>query len=148
MLLLGIFVLVGGEEWLTAWLGRQRYEKMAAVLALGMIGIFVLVFGNLSPRIPFNRYMGLRLPWTVTDEPTWRVAHRMLGWLAWPCGLLQLVAAVICPPALLERLPWLATLPMLVWFLLPSLYSLWYFCRRWQVGPRWLYRRQGKGDKG
>lgn len=21
------------------------------------------------------------------------------------------------------------------------------FCRRWQVGPRWLYRRQGKGDK-
>lgn len=54
---------------------------------------------------------------------------------------------MICPPALLERLPWLAALPMLVWFLLPSLYSLWYFCRRWQVGPRWLYRRQGKGDK-
>ena len=58
-----------------------------------------------------------------------------------------MVTAVICPPALLEHLPWLAALPMLVWFLLPSLYSLWYFCRRWQVGPRWLYRRQGKGDK-
>lgn len=137
---LGALVFALGEKQLTEWLGEQGFERAVTLFMLGVVGAVVLLFGNLAPRIPFNRYMGLRLPWTVTDEPTWRVAHRMLGWLAWPCGLLQLAVALFCRPDWLERWTALVLLPAIIWLLVPSLYSLCFFCRRWQVGPRWLYR--------
>ena len=138
-----------GEEPLTEWLGEERLDALVKLFVFGVIALFVILFGNIAPKIPFNRYMGLRLPWTVTDEPTWRVAHRLAGALAWPCGLAQLAIAVWLPARLLEEhkeRAWLFLAPTLVWFVVPSVYSLWFFCRRWHVGPRWLYGR-GAGKK-
>lgn len=149
VLMLGAAVLVLGEEPLTEWLGEERLDALVKLFVFGVIALFVILFGNIAPKIPFNRYMGLRLPWTVTDEPTWRVAHRLVGALAWPCGLAQLAIAVWLPARLLEEHKervWLFLAPTLVWFVVPSVYSLWFFCRRWHVGPRWLYGR-GAGKK-
>ena len=42
--------------------------------------------GYISPKLPFTRHTGLRLPWTVADEETWNVAHRILGIVAIPVG--------------------------------------------------------------
>ena len=149
VLMLGAAVLVLGEEPLTEWLGEERLDALVKLFVFGVTALFVILFGNIAPKIPFNRYMGLRLPWTVTDEPTWRAAHRLLGALAWPCGLAQLAIAVWLPARLLaenkERV-WLFLAPTLIWFVVPSVYSLWFFCRRWHVGPRWLYGR-GAGEK-
>ena len=86
VLMLGAAVLVLGEEPLTEWLGEERLDALVKLFVFGVIALFVILFGNIAPKIPFNRYMGLRLPWTVTDELTWRVAHRLVGALAWPCG--------------------------------------------------------------
>lgn len=36
------------------------------------------VAGNIAPKLPFNRYVGFRLPWTVTDEDTWIFTHRLV----------------------------------------------------------------------
>lgn len=37
-----------------------------------LIIIIVMLFcGFISPKLPFNRHTGLRLPWTVMDEDTW-----------------------------------------------------------------------------
>lgn len=149
VLMLGAAVLVLGEEPLTEWLGEERLDALVKLFVFGVIALFVILFGNIAPKIPFNRYMGLRLPWTVTDEPTWRVAHRLVGALAWPCGLAQLAIAVWLPARLLEEQKeraWLFLAPTLVWFVVPSVYSLWFFCRRWHVGPRWLYGR-GAGKR-
>ncbi len=60
-----------------------------------LFGIIILVFGNMAPKLPWNRYTGLRLPWTVRDEQCWLVAHRMLGWLSLPFGSLALAAGTI-----------------------------------------------------
>ena len=149
VLMLGAAVLVLGEEPLTEWLGEERLDDLVKLFVFGVIALFVILFGNIAPKIPFNRYMGLRLPWTVTDEPTWRVAHRLAGALAWPCGLAQLAIAVWLPARLLaehKERAWLFLAPTLVWFVVPSVYSLWFFCRRWHVGPRWLYGR-GAGKR-
>ncbi|MGL5353242.1 MAG: hypothetical protein ACRDA5_07935, partial [Clostridium sp.] len=43
-------------------------------IVVGLVSLFIMFFGNLSPKIPFNRYVGLRLPWTIRDEDTWRLA--------------------------------------------------------------------------
>lgn len=150
VLVLGAAVLVGAEEPLTALLGEKRMDEIVKVFVFGVTGVFVLLFGNEAPKVPFNRYMGLRLPWTVTDEAAWRAAHRLLGALAWPCGLAQLAIALWLPAALIERnkqAVWLFLLPALVWLLVPSVYSLWLFGRRWNVGPGWLYGRGRKGGR-
>lgn len=48
--------------------------------------------GYISPKLPFTRHTGLRLPWTVADEETWNVAHRILGIVAIPVGVFYIGA--------------------------------------------------------
>ena len=43
-------------------------EENESVLASSIVSIVILVLGNISPKLPRSRYIGLRLPWTVADE--------------------------------------------------------------------------------
>lgn len=69
-------------------------EEGEKVFAAVLVTAAMLLFGTLSPRIPFNRHTGLRLPWTVQDEDTWNVAHKILGHISLPLVLLYLAAAL------------------------------------------------------
>lgn len=53
--------------------------------------------GLISPRLPFNRHTGLRLPWTVADEGAWRAAHETLGVISLPAALLYLACVLAFP---------------------------------------------------
>lgn len=68
------------------WLGENGYLGNVSEewLAVALVSVIMVVLGNLAPKIPFNRYTGLRLPWTVRDEDTWRLAHRILGYISFP----------------------------------------------------------------
>ncbi len=68
------------------WLGENGYLGNVSEewLAVALVSVVMVVLGNLAPKIPFNRYTGLRLPWTVRDEDTWRLAHRILGYISFP----------------------------------------------------------------
>lgn len=67
-------------------LSPQGSELLAPIL----ICIFMVGFGNLSPKVPYNKFFGLRLPWTLLDEQTWIVAHRMLGYLSLPLSFIYI----------------------------------------------------------
>ena len=60
-------------------------------LIIGLMSIFMIIFGNLSPKIPFNRYLGLRLPWTIRDEETWKVAHRLVWYSSFPIAIIMFI---------------------------------------------------------
>jgi len=62
-------------------------EKMFAML---LVSCVILFAGIISPKLPFSRHTGLRLPWTVQDEETWNVAHRVIGYISLPVVLLYL----------------------------------------------------------
>lgn len=64
------------------WLDRRKLvdERGSELLCAGLICLFMLFAGNIAPKLPFNRYVGFRLPWTVTDDDTWILSHRP-GWL-------------------------------------------------------------------
>ena len=54
--------------------------------------ITIMIFsGNIAPKLPFNKYMGLRLPWTTRDENTWKIANRLLGYLTFPLVLIMAI---------------------------------------------------------
>ena len=55
-----------------------------------MVLFLVLVYGNAAPKLPFNRHLGLRLPWTTADENTWRYAHRICGYMSFPTAFFML----------------------------------------------------------
>lgn len=94
------------------------------LIVVGLVSLFMMVFGNVSPKIPFNRYLGLRLPWTVRDEDTWKIAHRIVGYLSFPIAILQFIltfffsAETVVPACIL------------IWIAIPGLYSLWFYYKK------------------
>ena len=66
-------------------------EKLLAGILISCVMVFA---GAVSSKLPFNRHTGLRLPWTVQDEDTWNVAHRILGVISFPVALSYLAAGL------------------------------------------------------
>lgn len=85
-ILAAVAVIVGMEK--TALI--QMSETQDKLLALGIVSAIILFGGFISPKLPFNRHTGLRLPWTVQDEDTWNVAHKLIGIISLPLWLLYL----------------------------------------------------------
>lgn len=68
----------------------QLGEKEEEYLAAFIVSAIILFSGYISPRLPFTKHTGLRLPWTAADEDTWNVAHQVLGVIAIPIGLIYI----------------------------------------------------------
>ncbi|WP_240260180.1 SdpI family protein [Clostridium perfringens] len=98
--------------------------KTNEILLVGLCSIFIMFFGNLAPKIPFNRYMGLRLPWTVRDEDTWRVAHRILGYVSFPIGIVMFVLSFFF------KVETIVVTGVLTWIIIPSIYSLVFYYKK------------------
>ncbi len=101
-------------------------DKQASWLLCGLFAFFILGFGNVAPKLPFNRYAGLRLPWTVRDEDTWIVAHRILGYASLPCGLLCFAGV-----GNLQTAAHFSVSMLLVWILIPAVLSYLFFRKKW-----------------
>lgn len=69
-------------------------EEDGKIIAMVLVAAVMLFSGFISPRLPFNRHTGLRLPWTVRDEDTWNVAHKIVGQISLPVTLLYLAASL------------------------------------------------------
>ena len=65
----------------------ENGEKM---FAMALVSCVILFAGLVSPKLPFSRHTGLRLPWTVQDEDTWNIAHRIVGYISLPVVLLYI----------------------------------------------------------
>lgn len=83
-LLVGFHVIVFSENG----------EKM---FAMSIVSCVILFAGLVSSKLPYSKHTGLRLPWTVQDEDTWNVAHRMIGYISFPIVLLYLACTWTVP---------------------------------------------------
>lgn len=72
-------------------------DRDGKFFAMLLVSAIILFTGMISTRLPFNRHTGLRLPWTVHDEDTWNVAHRVLHDLSIPIVLLYLGCTLTVP---------------------------------------------------
>lgn len=95
------------------------------ILSAAILMAIILLAGWVSPRLPFNRYTGLRLPWTIRDEATWRIAHRILAYLALP--VVFLYAAAIGTTDNLEAA---TIITVLLWLGIPSFLSFIFYWRK------------------
>ena len=92
--------------------------KMASLF----LGILFVIIGNYLPKVKQNYYMGIKLPWTYSDEENWNRTHRMAGKL-WVAGGIVLLLNFFLGIRGLE----IAVLIIMV--VVPTVYS-WAFIRK------------------
>ena len=119
VILIPIFVLF--EKGVIQLTPQQEVFVLPIIFAALIIG-----FGNIAPKLPCNRYTGLRLPWTVHDEESWIIAHRLLGRLSLPCGILCFAGV-----GSLEKGLYIPLVVLLLWIAIPSVVSYAHFHRKW-----------------
>lgn len=68
----------------------ENSEKM---FAMALVSCVILFAGIISPKLPYTKHTGLRLPWTVQDEDTWNIAHRIIGYISLPIVLLYIACS-------------------------------------------------------
>lgn len=90
-------------------------ENGEKFFAACITAIIMLVLGNIAPKLPFSKHTGLRLPWTVVDEDTWIVAHRLVGYISIPLVLVY----VACIPAI-SNFKMLSMIVIILWVGIPG----------------------------
>lgn len=105
----------------------ENGEKLLAML---LVSCVILFGGIVSPRLPYNRHTGLRLPWTVQDEDTWNVAHRVIGCISLPVVLLYIAASLT-----IKNFEMVTLAVMVVWIGVPGAISLWFFRKKMYGQP-------------
>lgn len=71
-------------------------------LLLLLLGVVLIGMGNYMPRVPQNYFLGIKTPWTLSNEYVWKKTHRIGGY-SWMligvimslCGLFHFSYATI-----------------------------------------------------
>jgi len=93
-----VFVLyLTGVYIASSFYGLGAPINIADVSTLG-IGILFLVIGNFMPKFKPNWFVGIRTPWTLSDDGIWQKTHRVGGWVFFAGGL-ALIASLLAPPS-------------------------------------------------
>jgi uncharacterized membrane protein len=93
----GLMLFCCGVTWYAA---IHPSESPLAYTFIG-VGAFLIVFGNISGKLSWNYFVGIRTPWTMDDPHVWERTHReagpvcMLGGIAILCAALANASATI-----------------------------------------------------
>ena len=112
LVLIGVGVLL--EKGFIVLSDKQSLFLLPTIFAVLIFGI-----GHAAPKIPYNRYTGLRLPWTV--------AHRILGHLSLPCSVLCFAGVGVN----LETSVSVSVTMLSMWILVPAVLSYVFFYKKW-----------------
>jgi uncharacterized membrane protein len=66
---------------------------------LPVLGLFFAYLGNLMYNVKPNYFVGIRTPWTLEDEDTWRKTHRLAGKLWFAGGIVITILTLSIQPA-------------------------------------------------
>ena len=88
-------LLFGLDIVVLLWIRGERSHLNTLVAA--EIGVALILLGNYLPKVKSNWFVGVRTPWTLSSESSWRRTHRLAGWLFTLGGLLTVTAALSFP---------------------------------------------------
>jgi uncharacterized membrane protein len=101
---------------------------LAPTLIMSAVGVMLIAIGNMLPKSRPGFFVGIRTPWTITDEDNWIATHRLGGKLMIVAGLVFLVAPFLpVPPGVRIALTLGSVVPAA---LIPVAYSWWFWHRK------------------
>lgn len=77
--------------------------RMGTLVPVLVGGLFVIL-GGLMERMPPSWFMGIRTPWTLSDDEVWRKTHRVGGVCFILAGLVLMIGGFVKPEGLLITL--------------------------------------------
>ena len=86
-----------------------------------IIGLLFLVMGNYFGKIKPNWFMGIRTPWTLSNEEVWNKTHRLGGKLFMVLGLFMISTPLWQTKS--ATMFWLVMVPVLLVTIVPIIYS-------------------------
>lgn len=93
-----IFVIYLSGIYFASSLYALGYPVNIADISTAGIGIMFIVLGNFMPKIKPTWFVGIRTPWTLSDEDIWRQTHRVGGKLFAGSGLVLLLSLAFPSP--------------------------------------------------
>ena len=106
-------------------IGTEISENGEKYFAATIVAAVIFFSGNIAPKLPYSKHTGLRLPWTVTDEETWVVAHRVLAYVSIPLGI-----AYIASVSVIENFEILTLATIILWVGIPGGLSYLFFHKK------------------
>lgn len=94
------------------------FIKSGPTLVTTFLAIVFIVIGNYLPKIQRNATVGIRIPWTLSDDKNWYKTHRMAGKLWVIGGLIILLESFIQ-----VALPYMVGVVIAVMIVGPIVYS-------------------------
>jgi uncharacterized membrane protein len=85
-----------GMFWMII-LSELGYSVSISNFILGALGALWVVLGNRMGQVKSNYFIGIRTPWTLSDDEIWTRTHRLGGKLWFACGILMFVLAWFVP---------------------------------------------------
>ena len=89
---------------------------------------FMALLGSCANALPFNKHVGLRLPWTLADYQTCRYAHKLLHELTFPAILFSIAILKMFPNKSKTLMIW----SVLLYLGVPSFFSYLYYKKKHQ----------------
>ena len=86
-------------------------------IVLPFVGLLFAITGNYMPKVRRNYSVGIKVPWTMSDDENWNKTHRMAAPIWVICGLILIVFGLI------GYTTWPAFAVILVMVFLPTVYS-------------------------
>jgi len=73
---------------------------MGAPISIGrmvpaIVGVALVVIGNVLPRARPNWWFGIRTPWTLSNDRVWERTHRLGGYVMMAIGVLAILASLL-----------------------------------------------------
>lgn len=97
------FFCVGIQIFLAIMAGIMLSESFypgriqAVKVIFALLSLLFLLAGNYLPKLQSNFYMGIKTPWTLSNDEVWRKTHRLAGKLYVGCGILTLISDFLFP---------------------------------------------------
>ncbi len=70
------------------------------VMGIGL-GLLFIILGNMLTRVRPNWIFGVRTPWTLSSDLSWRETHRVAGYGFVVAGIASLMTALLAPKGVL-----------------------------------------------
>lgn len=125
MVNIGVLVLVMGVTALIEMDVLHFNEASEKLFAMILVTGIIVFTGIVSQKLPFTCHTGLRLPWTVSDEETWNVAHRIIGIISVPLAVLYIACALTLP-----NFETVTVVTVLLWIAIPGGLSYLYYWKK------------------
>ncbi|PED07679.1 SdpI family protein [Bacillus pseudomycoides] len=87
-----VVLFIGNIDIITNGLGYKLFINRVPEL---LVGILFLIIGNYLPQCKPNFFVGMRNPWTLSNEEVWRKTHRFSGKVFVALGLMMIVSIVV-----------------------------------------------------